>query len=199
MERAAKCTLVLGFNGTGKTTFIRETLVELLHRSRTTGRRLKILIVTPDDVEWQDYPENLLETPDDYVYEGIQRHVWQDYYDGEKKYSLNRISKFNSGIIVFDDCKTYFGDILPQEIINLFVRRRQRSLDVFFVGHGFTTIPPRAFTYYSDAFLFRTVDNIDRRKDCINNFDYFKRCQIEVNEKAKKNPYYHMRIRNIDV
>ena len=199
MERAAKCTLVLGFNGTGKTTFIRETLVELLHRSRTTGRRLKILIVTPDDVEWQDYPENLLETPDDYVYEGIQRHVWQDYYEGEKKYSLNRISKFNSGIIVFDDCKTYFGDILPQEIINLFVRRRQRSLDVFFVGHGFTTIPPRAFTYYSDAFLFRTVDNIDRRKDCINNFDYFKRCQIEVNEKAKKNPYYHMRIRNIDV
>ena len=199
MERAAKCTLVLGFNGTGKTTFIRETLEELLQRSRATGRRLKVLIVTPDDVEWQDYPENLLETPDDYVYEGIQRHVWQDEYEGEKKYSLKRISKFNRGIIVFDDCKTYFGDILPQEIINLFVRRRQRSLDVFFVGHGFTTIPPRAFTYYSDAFLFRTVDNIDRRKDCINNFDYFKRCQVEVNEKAKKNPYYHMRIRNVDV
>ena len=199
MEREAKCTLVLGFNGTGKTTFIRETLEELLQRSRSTGRRLKVLIVTPDDTEWQDYPENLLETPDDYVYEGIQRHVWQDSYDGEKKYSLNRISKFNSGIIVFDDCKVYFGDILPQEIINLFVRRRQRSLDVFFVGHGFTTIPPRAFTYYSDAFLFRTVDNIDRRKDCINNFDYFKRCQAEVNEKAKRNPYYHKRIRNIDV
>lgn len=199
MERAAKCTLVLGFNGTGKTTFIRETLEELLLRSRSTGRRLKVLIVTPDDTEWQDYPENLLETPDDYVYEGIQRHVWQDSFAGEKKYSLNRISKFNSGIIVFDDCKVYFGDILPQEIINLFVRRRQRSLDVFFVGHGFTTIPPRAFTYYSDAFLFRTVDNIDRRKDCINNFDYFKKCQAEVNEKAKRNPYYHKRIRNIDV
>lgn len=198
-SRAAKCTLVLGFNGTGKTTFLRETLEELLQRSRSTGRRLKVLIVTPDDTEWQDYPENLLETPDDYVYEGIQRHVWMDEYNGEKKYSLNRISKFNSGIIVFDDCKVYFGDILPQEIINLFVRRRQRSLDVFFVGHGFTTIPPRAFTYYSDAFLFRTVDNIDRRKDCINNFDYFKRCQIEVNEKAKRNPYYHMRIRNVDV
>ena len=199
MERAAKCTLVLGFNGTGKTTFIRETLEELLQRYRSTGRRLKVLIVTPDDTEWQDYPENTLETPDDYVYEGIQRHVWMDEYCGEKKYSLNRISKFNSGIIVFDDCKVYFGDILPQEIINLFVRRRQRSLDVFFVGHGFTTIPPRAFTYYSDAFLFRTVDNIDRRKDCINNFEYFKRCQIEVNEKAKRNPYYHMRIRNVDV
>lgn len=198
MERAAKCTLVLGFNGTGKTTFIQETLEELLQRSRANGRRLKVLIVTPDDTEWRDYPENALETPDDYIYEGIQRHIW-DSYDGEKDYSLNRISKFNSGIIVFDDCKTYFGDILPQEIINLFVRRRQRSLDVFFVGHGFTTIPPRAFTYYSDAILFRTVDNIDRRKNCINNFEYFKRAQAEVNERAKRDPHYHMRIRNTDV
>ena len=197
--RAAKCTLVLGFNGTGKTTFIRETLEELLQRSRATGRRLKVLIVTPDDTEWRDYEENMLETPDDYVYEGIQRHIWQDSYDGEKDYSLNRISKFNSGIIVFDDCKTYFGDILPAEIVNLFIRRRQRSLDVFFVGHGFTTIPPKAFTYYSDAFLFRTVDNIDRRKNCINNFDYFKRAQAQVNERAKRDPHYHMRIRDIDV
>ncbi len=197
--RAAKCTLVLGFNGTGKTTFLRNMLEELLQRSRDMGRRLKVLIVTPDDTEWQDYPENMLESPDDYIYEGIQRHVWMDSSGDEKHYSLTRISMFNSGIIVFDDCKVYFGDILPQEIINLFVRRRQRSLDVFFVGHGFTTIPPRAFTYYSDAFLFRTVDNIDRRKDCINNFDYFKRCQAEVNQKAKNNPYYHKRIRNVDV
>lgn len=197
--RAAKCTLVLGFNGTGKTTFIRETLEALLERSRATGRRLKVLIVTPDDTEWQDYPENTLESPDDYIYEGIQRHVWTEDLGEAKHYSLTRISMFNSGIIVFDDCKVYFGDILPQEIINLFVRRRQRSLDVFFVGHGFTTIPPRAFTYYSDAFLFRTVDNIDRRKNCITNFDYFKRCQAEVNERAKRDPYYHKRIRNIDV
>lgn len=199
MERAAKCTLVLGFNGTGKTTFIRQTLETLLSRARSTGRRLKCLIVTPDDTEWQDYPENTLETPDDYVFDGIQRHIWTEALGDEKHYSLNRIALFNSGIIVFDDCKVYFGDNLPQEIINLFVRRRQRSLDVFFVGHGFTTIPPRAFTYYSDAFLFRTVDNIDRRKNCISNFDYFKRCQAEVNEHAKRDPYYHKRIRNVDI
>ncbi len=118
---------------------------------------------------------------------------------GEKNYSLQRISKFNNGIVAFDDCKVYFGDNLSQEIVNLFVRRRQRSLDVFFVGHGFTTIPPKAFTYYSDAILFRTVDNIDRRKNCINNFDYFKRKQAEVNRMAQKNPHYHIRIKNTDV
>ena len=199
LPRAAKCTLVLGFNGTGKTTFLRSLFEQMLRFANQQGERLKVLIVTPDDAEWQSYPENNLETPDDYVYNGIQRHVWQDEYMGEKNYSLQRISKFNNGIVAFDDCKVYFGDNLSQEIVNLFVRRRQRSLDVFFVGHGFTTIPPKAFTYYSDAILFRTVDNIDRRKNCINNFDYFKRKQAEVNRMAQKNPHYHIRIKNTDV
>lgn len=197
--RAAKCTVVLGFNGTGKTTFLRNLFEHMLFAANQRGERLKILINTPDDAEWQMYPENHLETPDDYVFNGIQRHVWRDEYKGEKHYSLQRISKFNNGIIVFDDCKVYFGDNLPQEIINLFVRRRQRSLDVFFVGHGFTTIPPKAFTYYSDAILFRTVDNIDRRKNCINNFDYFKRKQAEVNRIAVRQPHYHIRIKNTDI
>ncbi len=198
-HRAAKCTLVLGFNGTGKTTFLCRMFERMLAAAYENGQRLKILIVTPDDTEWQDYPENPLACPDDYVYTGIQRHIWQDEAGEEKHYSLRRISMFNNGIIVFDDCKVYFGDNLPQEIVNLFVRRRQRSLDVFFVGHGFTTIPPKAFTYYSDAILFRTVDNIDRRKNCINNFEYFKRKQQEVNRRAATQPHYHIRIKNTDV
>jgi GTPase SAR1 family protein len=199
MPRSAKCTLVLGFNGTGKTTYLRSLLEHMLQNANDNNQRLKILIVTPDDTEWQDYPENNLDTPDDYVFNGIQRHVWQEQYADIKHYSLQRIALFNNGIIVFDDCKVYFGDNLPQEIINLFVRRRQRSLDVFFVGHGFTTIPPRAFTYYSDAILFRTVDNIDRRKNCISNFDYFKKQQAFVNHRAQKDPHYHIHIANDQV
>lgn len=199
MERAAKCTLVLGFNGTGKTTFLRQLFLRMLSATQERGGRLKILIVTPDDTEWQEFPENALATPDDYIFDGIQRHIWQDIVGEDKHYSLERIAMFTNGIVVFDDCKVYFGDNLPQEIVNLFVRRRQRSLDVFFVGHGFTTIPPKAFTYYSDAILFRTVDNIDRRKNCINNFEYFKRMQAEVNRKAVKQPHYHIRIKNTDV
>lgn len=199
MERAAKCTLVLGFNGTGKTTFLRTMLERMWLTARNRGEQFKVLIVTPDDTEWQAYPENPLLCPDDYVFDGIQRHIWTEQYGEEKHYSLNRITHFNNGIIVFDDCKVYFGDNLPQEIVNLFVRRRQRALDVFFVGHGFTTIPPKAFTYYSDAILFRTVDNIDRRKNCINNFDFFKRKQAEVNRHAAHEPHFHIHIKNTDV
>ena len=56
MERAAKCTLVLGFNGTGKTTFLRQLFLRMLSATQERGGRLKILIVTPDDTEWQGFP-----------------------------------------------------------------------------------------------------------------------------------------------
>lgn len=194
--RAAKCTLLLGFNGTGKTTFLRNMLRLMVEQANERGQRLKVLIVTPDDVEWQEFEENNLATPDDFVFNGIMRHIWQD------DYTLERLTMFNSGVIVFDDCKTYFGDILPQEVVNFFIRRRQRMLDIFFVGHGFTTIPPKAFTYYSDAILWQTVDNIDRRKNCITNFDYFKKKQQEVNKIAArggKYRHYHVHIRNTDI
>lgn len=192
-RRAAKCTIVLGFNGTGKTTYLRNTLNALWLAAHKAGGRLKILVVTPDDAEWTQYPENLLYSPDDFVFDGIQRHIWDD----QRTPAL--LEYFKNGIIVFDDCRCYFKDNLDPRITELLIRRRQRAVDVFAVGHGFTTVPPKFFTYYSDAVLFKTVDNIDRRKDCITNFDYFKRKQAEVNERSKRDAHYHIRIKNTDI
>ena len=192
-RRAAKCTIVLGFNGTGKTTYLRNTLQSLWVTAKNRGERLKILIVTPDDAEWTQFPENLLQTPDDFVFDGIQRHIF------DEQHTLNILAHYKNGIIVFDDCRCYFKDNVDPRITELLIRRRQRAVDVFAVGHGFTTVPPKFFTYYSDAVLFRTVDNIDRRKDCITNFDYFKRAQAEVNKQSLKDPHYHIRIKNTDI
>lgn len=191
--RSAKCTIVLGFNGTGKTTYLLSTLTLLLQMANQKGERLKILIITPDDAEWTQYPENLLATPDDFVFDGIQRHI----FDPQR--TLDLLQYYKNGIIVFDDCRCYFKDNIDSRITDLLIRRRQRSIDIFAVGHGFTTVPPKFFTYYSDAILFKTVDNIDRRKDCITNFDFFKQKQAEVNQKALHNPHYHIRIKNTDI
>ena len=165
-RRAAKCTIVLGFNGTGKTTYLRNTLESLHKYANNNGERLKILIITPDDAEWIDYAENKLQTPDDFIFDGIQRHIF------DEQHTLNIIEHFKNGIIVFDDCRCYFKDNIDTRVVDLLIRRRQRAVDVFVVGHGFTTVPPKFFTYYSDAVLFRTVDNIDRRKNCITNFEF---------------------------
>lgn len=192
-SRAAKCTIVLGFNGTGKTTYLRNTLMALWAQAHNRGEQLKILVVTPDDAEWTMFEENRLLTPDDFLWDGIMRHIWND------QHTPDILEYFKNGIIVFDDCRCYFKDNLDPRITELLIRRRQRAVDVFAVGHGFTTVPPKFFTYYSDAVLFKTVDNIDRRKDCITNFDYFKRKQAEVNERSKRAAHYHIRIKNTDI
>ena len=65
-ERAAKLVILLGHNGTGKTTMLRKILQE-------SGQRC--LIVTPDDVEWTDLPENELKSRSDFEFTGMMRVV----------------------------------------------------------------------------------------------------------------------------
>ena len=157
-RRAAKCTIVLGFNGTGKTTYLRNTLQSLWVAAKNRSERLKILIVTPDDAEWTQFPENLLQTPDDFVFDGIQRHIFNE------QHTLNILAYYKNGIIVFDDCRCYFKDNVDPRITELLIRRRQRAVDVFAVGHGFTTVPllatftlPFQFSsYYSITGLWKT-------------------------------------------
>ena len=76
-------------------------------------------------------------------------------------------------------------------LLDILIRRRQKMIDICYVGHGFTQIPPAFFTFSTHFALFKTIDNIDRRRDCIQNFDEMKAAQERVNAAALKNPHYH--------
>ncbi len=175
--RAAESNIILGANGTGKTTLLRSILQ---HSNQRT------LIVTPDDIEWTDYEAVTLDKPEDFIFTGIRRHV----FDTSKNGTLKKLEFFKKGILVFDDCRSYFPAKTPQELHQLLIRRRQREVDVFAVGHGFTEVPPVFFTFANGIFLFRTTDNIIRRKDCLKDFDKTAGAQVRVNHKAKSDPHY---------
>lgn len=177
MERAAKLTIILGTNGTGKTTLLSNILTQSSQRA---------LIVTPDAAEWLHYPENDLATPDRYNFSGIERHIFSPYGG-----SLERIAYFSRGILVFDDCRSYLKAATDERIHDILIRRRQRMIDVFAVGHGFNEVPPVFFTFCSDMFLFRTTDNIARRRDCLQKYDELRAIQARVNTKAKTQPHYN--------
>ncbi len=181
MERAAKLTIIIGTNGTGKTTLLHELI---------TRSQQRALIVTPDATEWLQYPENQLLTPDDFNFTGIERHIFNPYND-----SLTRIDYFTNGILTFDDCRSYLQANTHSIIHNILIRRRQRRIDVFAAGHGFNEIPPVFFTFCSDIFLFRTTDNINRRKDCLKDFDRMRTAQIEVNKQAINQPHFFKHIK----
>lgn len=175
-QRAAKLTILLGTNGTGKSTLLRNII---------TRSNQRTLIVTPDAAEWNDYPENPLERKSDYLFTGIQKHVYNP------QTSLDAVSKFVKGTLVMDDFRAFGLSLVDERIHSLFIRRRQRELDIFFAAHGFREVPPVAFSFATDIFLFRTCDNIDVRRKDLNNFDEIKKLQAKVNAEAAKNPHYY--------
>lgn len=176
-ERAAKLTIILGTNGTGKTTLLENILL---------SSEQKALVVTPDDIEWQKYETVELNSPSDFNYTGIRRHIFNP---AKKGGTLDRLEYFKRGILVFDDCRAYLQSSTDDYIRQLIIRRRQRMVDVFAVGHGFNEVPPVFFTFASDIILFRTVDNVVRRKNCLKDFERMAQAQERVNKKAVRNPH----------
>jgi len=181
MERPTKCTIILGYNGTGKTTLTKKIVLnELKHQRR-------ILIVTPDDIEWQSiemvhprFPERIKN------YVGARKIIYT-------KGILPIIAdNFRNGLLVFDDCRAYFTATMDADLHELMIRRRQKMIDIIAVGHGFTEVPPKFFTFASEIILFRTIDNIERRKNVLRNFEQMKQAQGEINAIAEtKNPHFY--------
>lgn len=171
-HRDARFILIIGTNGTGKSTLSRKLINAMPDPA---------LVITPDAAEWRDLPETFLEKPSDFSIKANTRHVFNytstmdmvDAYAGEQT-------------ILFDDCRAYFDPTTKKELGTVFIRRRQRMIDIIAVGHGFTEVPPRFFTFCTELFLFRTTDNPHKRRDTIRAgmFDNVIEAVERVNKKA---------------
>lgn len=179
--RQPKQIIVLGTNGTGKSTFAKRLVLEELKKKDS-----HVLVVTPHDMEWTSlefvnprFP-NRIEW-----YKGARRII---YFDG--LLSIIR-EKFMNGLVVFDDCRAYFTAALDKELHALLISRRQHMIDIIAVGHGFTEVPPKFFTFGTHIALFRTIDNIAGRKNVIQNFEELKEAQQRINAAANDDPHYY--------
>lgn len=189
MERETKQTIILGYNGTGKTTLARKII-----EAYTAEPGTKALIVTPDASEWTNYEETMLARPADFNFTGIRRYIWTFIRKNDLAAMERLRSWYFDGILTFDDCRSYLTASTNDWLKYLYIRRRQKMIDLMLITHGFTDVPPQAFTNCSDLFLFRTVDNIERRKDELINLDEMIAAQARVNRKAEKNKFYFERI-----
>lgn len=173
MARSTKLIIILGYNGTGKSTLVQKFIDnELKKQSRA-------LIITPDCYEFINIPEaDNLKT-----FKGARRLIANDNI-------IKEVETYRNGLLIFDDCRAYFNSKLEIELHTLLIRRRQRMVDVIAVGHGFTEVPPKFFTFANEIFLFNTKDNIHRRKDVIKDFDRMQQAQTRVNQQAIKEPHY---------
>ena len=201
-ERPTKLILIIGYNGTGKTTITKKLVLSELKKNNS-----HILVVTPDDIEWHSLPEVSERFPTRVTYyKGARKIIYNDKleYPDQRTHELQKgntvdliADYFRNGLVVFDDCRSYFNASLESSLHNLLIRRRQKMIDIIMVAHGFTEIPPKAFTFASDIILFKTMDNIDKRKPYLKDFEKMKQMQEYVNKQAKVNPHFNIVIPQI--
>lgn len=178
--RTPKQIIILGTNGTGKTTLAKKLVLNELKKTDS-----HVLIVTPDDMEWNSIP---------YVHPKFTHRIAT--YVGARKVIYepglidNIRENFKNGLLLFDDCRAYFKASLDDSLHSLLIRRRQQMIDIIAVGHGFTEVPPKFFTFATHFALFKTIDNINRRRDCIQNFDVMQKAQERINQRALTDPHY---------
>ena len=183
--RKTTMTVVIGTNGTGKTTLLKKIVAGFLKNKR------RVLILTPHDREWENVPLVSSRFP--------TRIEW---YAGARRMIYNKgsleliIENFRNGVLIMDDCRAYIKAGLDETLHSLLIGRRQMDIDIFAVGHGFTEIPPKFFTFATTYILFRTTDVIERRRPYIMNYEAVEAAQKAVNQLALTNPYAN-RIINI--
>lgn len=172
--------IVVGTNGTGKTTFLRQ----MCNTALAAGRR--VLVIVPDEIEWTDIPQTLLRygVDSDFRYTGIRRHIFN------RKTTLKMLKHFRNGLLIFDDCRAYLKAVTADDVHGVLIRRRQQGIDIMAVAHGFTEIPLVFYTFVSDFVVFKTRDNISRRMTGIQDYEAIRKKVAEVNAiAAGKKPH----------
>jgi glycosyltransferase involved in cell wall biosynthesis len=186
-ERQAQTDILVGINGTGKTTLGKKIITHLLENGH------RGLIVTPDPSEWQSVPLiHARHTHHIANYTGLRRII---YFKG----CMELIQKYyKNGVLYFDDARVYIHAQSDDFMTWLQIRRRQAGIDFLAAFHGLTQVPPIFFTFATNMFLFYTKDNIKRRSEYIYEDDYDKiqQARIRIGEEIKKgNRHYFEHIK----
>lgn len=152
------CSILVGINGTGKTTFIKNLL------EKTVTAKNRALIVTPDPAEWRMLDE--VSGQRIATFKGIKKIIYHQNCMAE----IQRY--YSNGMLVFDDARVYIHAQSNDFMQWLQIRRRQAGIDLFCNFHGLTQVPPVFFTFATNLILFYTKDNIKRRAEYIDDQDF---------------------------
>lgn len=187
-RRTSRQILVIGTNGTGKTTYLFKAM------QAVKGFR-RVLVVDFENAEraWQPFKEIDPADRDDMIgFHGIRRINWAQYGDG----TLQLLRRhYRNGIIIFYDCRTYLKASMEDELHQLLIGRRQYMLDFFVVAHSFQDVLPKFFQFTTDIVLFRITRPIDDRKRMLSNPTQVIAAHERIQRNAQTNPHYHEIIR----
>lgn len=181
-KRQAKLILVVGENGTGKTTLI----TQLVNAELKAGR--KALVVTPHFTEWNTFnnvPVN--DCTNIYNMKGIEKI----HFTGDMDIFDNIKNEFFNGMLVLDDCRAYLKSNLHLSVKALLISRRQLMTDIIMAFHNIVDIPPQIFYYAPEIILKKTSTSFAHRKNLIlpDYYEKLEKAQEKVNKNSNKYAY----------
>ena len=174
-ERETERIIILGTNGTGKSTISKKLVLNEI--KKPDGHAI---IVTQHLNEWTNLEDVNRRFIDKRVgeYAKARRLIFQK---GDLQYLEQ---SFRNGLLLFEDCRMYLHSATDEELHSMLIASRQRSVDIVAVGHGFTEVPPKFFTFSTKIILFKTRDNIKMRKPVLLNFEEMQETQLRINQRA---------------
>lgn len=178
-KRKTELNIVVGINGTGKTTFIKDKILNINNKN---------LVVTPDGAEWKHLP--LIKSGDEIRNLKTNARI---IYEDTNTLELIKCN-YSGGTLILDDAMAYLNEQTPSIMQYIYIRRRQFGIDLYIVAHGLRQLPPKVFTFASWLFLFNSVENFTSRKKEIlpELFNKITTAQERINKQVVTgNPYYY--------
>tara|TARA_R100000742_G_C4247338_1_gene66056 strand:+ start:265 stop:819 length:555 start_codon:yes stop_codon:yes gene_type:complete len=172
--------IIVGTNGTGKTTLLNKLIEQ---------KGGKSLIIDPDGMEWGHVKE-------------IAPEQCGEITDGQGKIlapipeDLEHLINFQNGSLVFDDCRFYLQTRMEQSIRRILIRRRQNSVDIFAVAHGLTEVPASFYTFATHLICFKTNDSLTRLRNSTDK-EKIKRLRIAIDQINKHPDHHHYKVFNL--
>lgn len=194
LERDAQITIIIGRNGTGKSTFAEKLMKRLRQRA---------VVVTYSGMPkiWRPYTEIDPRKAKSFQFKkGIRQIVAARWEQSRTKNDVFKYvyNNYHDGAVIFDDCRGYIhGNVdNDQYFRQLILDFRHRMLDLYFVVHTPSDVPPKVWGFASTIWVGSTDSMLDKGQIKIGSADRIIAAQQQVNEvflkaKAKKdNSHY---------
>lgn len=175
-------TVIIGINGTGKSTFCYK-LIDPNQRA---------LVVTSNGMPeiWRSYPVIDVKNREEMrSFTGIRQAFAMNYTKGQRSEILKHVHRnFSNGLLIMDDCKLYVKANLEHTpgLINLLGDFRHKCISMMFVLHTPTQVPPEVWGHARYAWVGKTSKLIKPSSFPTDNPEQFLEVQQTVNKLFEK-------------
>ena len=187
MARINLVSIFSGKRGTGKTWFFLKTFLSI-YRKFNPKKRI-VIIDTIDHPMYRHIPQIKSEMLSRWKRPGGVYRIFGEDPD----VMLENVEKYlRNALVVFEDASKYINANLQDSVRRSVLDSKQKNLDMLFMFHGFSYIPPKLLRISDEITIFKS-DNPDYRKKEIVAYEDVKKSWQAV--MADPNPYAQKTVR----